>query len=86
MLKNRFALATDWLWPGDWLAIFTDGVIEAENAQQQEYREIRFMTLLHSGVVLSPQMLLNSILTDLDRFVRNAPQHDDVTCVLIKAV
>ncbi len=72
--------------PGDWLAIFTDGVIEAENAQQQEYGEIRFMTLLHSGVMLSPQMLLNSILTDLDRFVGNAPQHDDVTCVLIRAV
>ena len=72
--------------PGDWLAVFTDGVIEAENAQQQEYGEIRLMTLLHSGVMLSPQMLLNSILTDLDRFVGNAPQHDDVTCVLIKAV
>ncbi|MBV8673222.1 MAG: serine/threonine-protein phosphatase [Acidobacteriaceae bacterium] len=72
--------------PGDWLAVFTDGVIEAENPQQQEYGEIRFMTLLHSGVMLSPQMLLNSILTDLDRFVGNAPQHDDVTCVLIKAV
>ena len=71
---------------GDWLAVFTDGVIEAENAQQQEYGEIRLMTLLHSGVMLSPQMLLNSILTDLDRFVGNAPQHDDVTCVLIKAV
>jgi phosphoserine phosphatase RsbU/P len=72
--------------PGDWLAIFTDGVIEAENAQQQEYGEIRFMTLLHSGVMLAPQMLLNSILTDLDRFVGNAPQHDDVTCLLIKAI
>ena len=23
--------------PGDWLAIFTDGVIEAENRYQQEY-------------------------------------------------
>ncbi|MBV8113478.1 MAG: SpoIIE family protein phosphatase, partial [Silvibacterium sp.] len=61
-------------------------VIEAENAWQQEYGEIRFITMLHSGVMLSPQMMLNSILTDLDRFVGNAPQHDDVTCVLIRAV
>ena len=71
---------------GDWLAIFTDGVIEAENTFQQEYGEIRFITLLHSGVMLAPSMLLNSILADLDRFVGNAPQHDDVTCVLIRAV
>ena len=71
---------------GDWLTVFTDGVIEAENIQQQEYGEIRFITMLHSGVMLAPGMLLNSILTDLDRFVGSAPQHDDVTCVLIKAV
>jgi len=71
---------------GDWLAIFTDGVIEAENTQQQEYGEIRLMTLLHSGVMLTPAMLLSSILTDLDRFVGNAPQHDDVTCVLMRLV
>jgi phosphoserine phosphatase RsbU/P len=71
---------------GDWLVVFTDGVIEAENIQQQEYGEIRFITMLHSGVVLPPDVLLNSMLTDLDRFVGSAPQHDDVTCVLIKAV
>jgi sigma-B regulation protein RsbU (phosphoserine phosphatase) len=69
---------------GDWLAIFTDGVIEAENAWQEEYGEVRFITMLHSGVMLAPSMLLNSILADLDRFVGNAPQHDDVTCVLLR--
>ena len=72
--------------PGDWLAIFTDGVIEAENVQQQEYGEARFIAMLHSGVMTPPAMLLNSILADLDRFVGNAPQHDDVTCVLMRVV
>ncbi len=71
---------------GDWLAIFTDGVIEAENLQQQEYGEARLITMLHAGVSAPPSMLLNSILADLDRFVGNAPQHDDVTCVLMRAV
>jgi sigma-B regulation protein RsbU (phosphoserine phosphatase) len=74
------------LQPGDWLAIFTDGVIEAENMQQQEYGEARFIGMLHSGVMTTPDVLLESILTDLDRFAGNAPQHDDVTCVLMRAV
>ena len=74
------------LQPGDWLAIFTDGVIEAENTQQQEYGEARFIGMLHSGVMTTPEVLLESILTDLDRFAGNAPQHDDVTCVLMRAV
>ena len=74
------------LQPGDWLAIFTDGVIEAENTHQQEYGEARFIGMLHSGVMTTPDVLLESILTDLDRFAGNAPQHDDVTCVLMRVV
>ena len=71
---------------GDWLAVFTDGVVEAENIAQEEYGEIRFMTMINAGVMLSPEMMLNSIVADLDRFTGNAPQHDDITCMLIKAV
>lgn len=72
--------------PGDWLAAFTDGVVEAENSRQEEYGEVRLIAMLHSGVMLTPSTLLNSILTDLDRFVGSAPQHDDVTCMLLRAV
>ncbi|HEY1730914.1 MAG TPA: PP2C family protein-serine/threonine phosphatase [Terriglobales bacterium] len=72
--------------PGDWLIAFTDGVIEAENSLTQEYGEQRLMMMVHSGVSLTPAMMLNSILIDLDRFVGSAPQHDDVTCMLMRAV
>ncbi len=69
---------------GDWLVIFTDGVVEAENTQQLEYGEDRLITMLNWGATLTPAVLLNSILADLDRFVGTAPQHDDVTCLLVK--
>jgi len=72
--------------PGDWLAIFTDGVVEAENTALEEYGEQRLIAMLHSGVMLTPAALLNSIMVDLDRFAGNAPQHDDVTCMLLKAI
>ncbi len=76
---------TTTLQSGDWLVIFTDGVVEAENNAQQEYGEERLMTMLNWGVTLTPAALLNSIMVDLDRFVGTAPQHDDVTCLLLKA-
>jgi phosphoserine phosphatase RsbU/P len=79
-----YASGTVTLESGDWLVIFTDGVVEAENNAQEEYGEIRFMTMLNAGVMLSPQMMLNSIMVDLDRFAGGAPQHDDVTCMLLK--
>jgi sigma-B regulation protein RsbU (phosphoserine phosphatase) len=70
---------------GDLLATFTDGVIEAENNAEQEYGEHRFITMLNSGVMLPPAMLLNRIMMDLDQFVGDASQHDDITCILLRA-
>ena len=79
-----YACGTTTLVSSDWLVIFTDGVVEAENNRQEEYGEDRFIAMLHAGVLLTPPALLNSILIDLDRFAGNAPQHDDVTCMLLK--
>ncbi len=70
---------------GDWLVIFTDGVVEAEDSKSEEYGEPRLLFVVHSGADLGPGQLLQSIMTDLDRFVAGAPQHDDVTCMLLKA-
>jgi phosphoserine phosphatase RsbU/P len=70
---------------GDWLVIFTDGVIEAENARAEEYGEMRLLTMLNSNTAVPPAMLLSAIMLDLDRFVGTAPQHDDVTLMLLKA-
>ena len=41
--------------------------------------------MLHANTRVAPQMLLNSIMLDLDRFVGDAPQHDDVTLMLLRA-
>jgi sigma-B regulation protein RsbU (phosphoserine phosphatase) len=71
---------------GDWLAAFTDGVVEAENAAQQQYGEDRLVTMLHWGAQLEPALVLQHIFFDIDRFVQNAPQHDDITCMLLRAV
>jgi len=84
MEGSPYSSETVTLRPGDWLVIFTDGVVEAENKAQQEYGEERLMVMLHSGVALTPAMLLNTIMADLDRFAGDAPQHDDVTLMLLK--
>ncbi|MGA8290199.1 MAG: SpoIIE family protein phosphatase, partial [Acidobacteriaceae bacterium] len=70
---------------GDWLVIFTVGVPEAENAAGEEYGEARLLNILYANSTLTPALLLDTIMRDLDRFVGDAPQHDDVTLVLLKA-
>ena len=71
--------------PGDWLVIFTDGLVEAENARADDYGEGRLLTAIEAAKSFSPAELLKRLMTELDLFVGNTPQHDDVTCMLLKS-
>ncbi len=86
ILENApYESGTVTLQSGDWLVIFTDGVVEAENQRQEEYGETRLFAVLQAGLTYAPAALLDCIMGDLDRFVANAPQHDDVTLMLLRA-
>ncbi len=69
---------------GDWLVIFTDGLIEALNERDEEYGEPRVLDILRAGAASSPDELLRRMLSDVDAFVGATPQHDDITCMLVK--
>ncbi len=81
----KYESATVTLAPGDWLVIFTDGLVEAVNARDEEYAEPRLLIALEAGRSLEPADLLKGLMAELDLFVGNTPQHDDVTCMLLKS-
>ena len=81
----KYESATVTLAPGDWLVIFTDGLVEAENARQEDYGEPRLFGAIEAGKLLEPGEMLKRLMAELDLFVGNTPQHDDVTCMLLKA-
>jgi phosphoserine phosphatase RsbU/P len=81
----KYESATVTLAPGDWLIIFTDGVVEAENFRQEEFGEVRLLAGIEAGKSTEPDDLLKRLMFELDLFVGNTPQHDDVTCMLLKA-
>jgi sigma-B regulation protein RsbU (phosphoserine phosphatase) len=83
--EAKYESASITLAPGDWLIIFTDGLVEAENAHQEEYGENRLLNALEAGVSATPKGLLEQLMANLDLFVGATPQHDDVTCLLVKA-
>jgi sigma-B regulation protein RsbU (phosphoserine phosphatase) len=68
----------------DWLVIFTDGVVEAVNPKDEEYEEPRLIRLVDSAAASTPPELLRRLLAELDTYVGNTPQHDDMTCLLLK--
>lgn len=69
---------------GDWLAIYTDGVVEAMNQRDEEYGEPRLLQALNAGAATTPDEMLRRIIGDVDAFVGTTPQHDDITCLLVK--
>jgi len=69
---------------GDWLVIFTDGLIEAVNQAGEEYGEQRLLAVLHSNTDLAPDLLLQRMIAEVNAFVGSTPQHDDITAMLIK--
>jgi serine phosphatase RsbU (regulator of sigma subunit) len=70
---------------GDWLVVFTDGLVEAMNAHDEEYGEPRLLEVLDDEASAQPDELLRRIMVSADAFVGTTPQHDDITCMLVKA-
>jgi sigma-B regulation protein RsbU (phosphoserine phosphatase) len=81
----QYESASVTLAPGDWLIIFTDGLVEAENTRQEEYGEARLLSAIAAAAAATPAEMLNRLMKELDLFVGSTPQHDDVTCLLVKA-
>lgn len=70
--------------PGDILVAFTDGVSEAMNADMSEWGEERLVAVVQAQRRLEPRPLIDTIIAEADRFVADAPQHDDMTLVVLK--
>jgi sigma-B regulation protein RsbU (phosphoserine phosphatase) len=79
-----YAAGSATLTSGDWLLIFTDGLVEAENQFAEAYGEDRLIAALNAGLTATPDVLLQRIIADVNAFVGPTPQHDDITCMLIK--
>jgi phosphoserine phosphatase RsbU/P len=79
-----YASARVSLRPGDLLVIFTDGVVEAINDSDEEYREYRLLASIESAPKESSDAMLKRIMADVNAFAGAARQHDDITCLVLR--
>ncbi|MFQ5583172.1 MAG: GAF domain-containing SpoIIE family protein phosphatase [Calditrichia bacterium] len=70
--------------PGNVLAIYSDGVTEAMNRDEEEFGEERLARVIAENCGKSPQELINNILSAVRQFAGDAPQMDDITIVVVK--
>src|SRR4051812_19414548 len=69
---------------GDLYLFFTDGISEAMNAHDDCFGENRLGLLVETHAHLPSEELRERVLREIAAFVGDAPQHDDMTMILLK--
>ncbi|ONI38016.1 hypothetical protein AN639_05925 [Candidatus Epulonipiscium fishelsonii] len=70
--------------PGDEIYLYTDGVTEAINLENELYGEDKLKNTLDSMDNFNAKQICERILTDVNQFAGKAPQFDDITMLYLK--
>jgi sigma-B regulation protein RsbU (phosphoserine phosphatase) len=69
---------------GDLLVTYTDGISEAMTHDDEEWGEERMMEAAAASSQGSAESVLKAIFAEADKFTAGAPQHDDMTLLILK--
>lgn len=69
--------------PGDKVVLYTDGIVETMNEQQEIFGFDRLLEVVQGARPLSAASLLNKIVDQVNTFAGGAPQHDDLTVIVL---
>ena len=70
--------------PGDSLFVYTDGVAEATNSKDELFGTERILKALNRDPEADPTQVLHNVKADIDAFVADAEQFDDVTMMCFR--
>ena len=68
---------------GDRLFLYTDGVPEATNSDNKLYGEDRLLNFMNQNSTIEAKALLSDLKSNIDKFVGEAPQFDDITMLML---
>jgi serine phosphatase RsbU (regulator of sigma subunit) len=71
--------------PGDKVVYYTDGIVEAMNKNEDMYGFERLNEVVKSSTAENAEDLMNDIIKDVSDFTGAAPQHDDLTIIVVSA-
>jgi sigma-B regulation protein RsbU (phosphoserine phosphatase) len=81
--KAHYKSATVQLEPGDSLVLFTDGISEAANPDDEQYGEARLEACLARLAGAPADQVVASVVADVDAFSAGAAQADDMTTMCL---
>ena len=72
------------LHPGDLLLAYTDGISEAMNSAQDEWGEDAMILAAQGAANGTADEIVKTVFAAADHFAEGAPQHDDMTVLVVK--
>jgi len=84
MEGTNYSLSVETLNPGESFYLYTDGVSEAMNRDFDLYGEDRLEKLLKTSYADPPRDLIMKVVKDVNDFVDDAEQSDDITALAVK--
>ena len=69
---------------GDLLALYSDGVTEAYDIDENEWGTERLLEILQPIMTENSQSIVGEVFDAIDDFAQTAPQHDDITLMILK--
>ena len=69
---------------GDLAVFYTDGITEAHNIEKKLFGDERLIQFLKGMSDKSASEVAEALLKEVDNFVGEAPQHDDITLLVMK--
>lgn len=72
--------------PGDAIVLFTDGITEARNKQNEEIGYDRLVEWIGRSAHLAARAMVQQLVTSVQEFSSGMPQLDDVTVLVVKRV
>jgi phosphoserine phosphatase RsbU/P len=69
---------------GDRLLLYTDGIPEAMNKNEEEYSDDRMFEFFRSNSEKQAAEFIKSMVDDVKNHVSGEPQSDDITCLILK--
>ena len=70
--------------PGDTMFLYTDGITEAMNVDDEEFTEARLEEVLAEGRDLPVDSILENVTSAVVNFAAGAEQSDDITCIVLR--
>lgn len=83
---SEVATASIEIFPGDYLLLYTDGIVEAHDRKNVLFGKQRLLDFIDKSKGLPSQELVNRLIKEVQDYSQGVPQHDDVTLLVIRIV